>query len=67
MLSKLTPKQIECMEAALTRRELAESATTLKLRAEYLVMAERWEQLARTYGYCARLDDYIVSRKSSPF
>jgi hypothetical protein len=61
MLANLSPKQVECLTSAVRCRELAERAQTSLERNEYVEMAERWERLARSYGYSARLDDFIAS------
>jgi hypothetical protein len=63
MLAKLSPKQAECLLSAVRCRESAECAANSIDKAEYIEMAERWEFLARSYGYTARLEDFIESRK----
>jgi hypothetical protein len=66
MLQQLTAKQIECLEHAALCRERAKAATDPIDREHLLGMADRWEFLARSYGFSESLSDFIASRKTLP-
>jgi hypothetical protein len=66
MLKKLTEKQAECLEAAARCRARADATSVPRAKQYYLKMAERWEMLAKSYGYSESLSDFIASRKPLP-
>jgi hypothetical protein len=66
MLAEVSPKQAQCLLNAARCRGHAERAQSSLDKDEYLEMAERWELLARTYGFSARLKDFIASLPDKP-
>jgi hypothetical protein len=55
MLKKLTEKQAQCLEAVARCRARADATSDPWAKQDYLEMAERWEMLAKSYGYSESL------------